>query len=139
MLGCLFSQNPDHWPVVGITPAALEIFANSDFKRKSRQGINRAHIVDRNSTYTYLLSVDIDFDLFWKTVTNSDKTILATSSENKNILNLLDHVLPIDTSLGLFKSKGFAWRHGAAEIAFLRGLYQIIGIIDPLASEESVQ
>ena len=55
MLGELFAVNPDAWRVVGITENALKVFAEHDFKRVSRMGINRSHLVERVQTYTTML------------------------------------------------------------------------------------
>ena len=47
MLTWAFVENPDHWRVVGVTEAALERFAQHDFRCVSGQKIHRAHLVDR--------------------------------------------------------------------------------------------
>ena len=62
ILGEVFSQNPYSWRIVGITTQALECFRQTNFVRASRMGVNRSHLVDRNGTYTKLLTNDHSFD-----------------------------------------------------------------------------
>lgn len=122
MLGGLLSCNPDTWRVVGITEEALLVFKEHNFKKVSRMGINRSHQVDRIETYTEMLTNKmIDIDSWWSFYSKNDTTILSTSSENmsKDGKKIID----IDTKLGLFKSQGFAWRHGKEEVLFLNNLY----------------
>jgi hypothetical protein len=119
MLGELFAAHEDHWQVIGITENALRVFAEHDFKRVSRMGINRSHLVDRVKTYTTMLEGPLmDIDEWWKFYRDNDTTILATSSENMS--NGFSKVYDIDPALGLFKSHGFAWKHKDPEIQFLK-------------------
>jgi hypothetical protein len=119
MLGELFAVHEDHWQVIGITENALRVFAEHDFKRVSRMGINRSHLVDRVKTYTTMLEGPLmDIDEWWKFYRDNDTTILATSSENMS--NGFSKVYDIDPTLGLFKSHGFAWKHKEPEIQFLK-------------------
>lgn len=119
MLGELFSLCDDHWQVIGITENALRVFAEHNFKRVSRMGINRSHLVDRHKTYTTMLDGPLlELDAWWKFYRGNDTTILATSSENMS--NGFSKVYNIDPALGLFKSHGFAWRHKEPEIQFLK-------------------
>lgn len=53
---------------------------------------------------------------------DNDITILATSTENMS--GKFSTVFPIDSNLGLFKSKGFAWRHSKKEQSFLREMFE---------------
>ena len=46
MLTWAFVENPEHWPVVGVTEAALERFAQHDFRCVSGLKIHRAHLVE---------------------------------------------------------------------------------------------
>ena len=111
----------DFWKVIGITKDALKVFSENNFKNKSKNSINRSHIKqDRIVTNTYLLTNDLSFDEFWKYLIENDKTILATSSENKT--NTFSDVIPIDESLNLFKSSGFGWKHNKSEIDFLKSI-----------------
>lgn len=41
MLSAIFKMNPNKWRVVGITEKAVIRFAENDFKRKSRIGVNK--------------------------------------------------------------------------------------------------
>jgi hypothetical protein len=123
MLGELFAVNPNAWRVIGITEAAVKVFAEHGFKRVSRMGINRSHLVDRIQTYTTMLEGPLmDCDEWWNFYVDTDKTILATSTENMG-KGEWSKVYDIDTSLGLFQSQGFAWRHKDPEINFLKELY----------------
>jgi hypothetical protein len=118
----IFADNPDCWRVVGITKSALKRFKDFKFKRASRMGINRSHIVDRNKTYRRLIEHPIyDIDAFWQFYEENDKTVLSTSSENMSGLDI-EAVIPVNV-VDLFKNSGFAWRHSKAEVSFLKGLY----------------
>lgn len=122
MLGELLSQAEDAWQVIGVTEEALKVFESHNFKRVSRMGINRSHLVDRHKTYTTMLEGPLmELDEWWNFFKDNDKTILATSSENMS--NGFSEVYPVDTSLGLFKTHGFAWRHKDPEITFLKEVY----------------
>jgi len=114
-----YSENP--WKVVGITEEALRVFASNDFRKKSRMGINRSHIVERNKTYSMLLSNDFTIDEFWKIFKENDKTILSTSSENMS--GKFSKQFEIESSSNLFKSSGYSWRHTSEEISELKRLY----------------
>jgi hypothetical protein len=112
----------DYWKVIGITKEALKIFSKNDFKSKSRLGIQRAHITqDRIVTNEYLLTNDLSFDEFWSYLIENDKTVLATSSENKR--NDFGEIIKIDENLDLFSARGFGWKHNKTEIEFLTKLW----------------
>lgn len=112
----------DYWKVIGITEEALKIFSKNNFKKKSKLGIQRAHIKqDRIVTNEYLLSNDLSFDEFWSYLIENDKTVLATSSENKR--NEFSQIIEINEDLNLFKATGFAWKHNNKEIKFLNNLW----------------
>lgn len=114
---------PDVWRVVGITEDALNLFAKHDFKRVSGMGINRSHLVRRHDTYTKLLSERVeDFDTWYKIYWDSDKTVLATKSENATDNH--SRIIPIDYKRGLFQTQGYAWRHRKVEQEFLRNLHK---------------
>lgn len=123
MLTELLSLNEDHWQVIGITEKALDVFVENNFKRVSRMGINRSHLVDRHKTYTIMLDGDLmSLDEWWKFYRQNDKTILATSAENTT--NNFSRTFEVDPALGLFKQKGFAWSHKKPEIEFLQQLHE---------------
>jgi len=66
MLTWAFVENPEHWPVVGVTEAALERFAQHDFRCVSGLKIHRARFgnlpcLARNwsSTIGYLFTIKV--------------------------------------------------------------------------------
>jgi hypothetical protein len=121
MLTWAFVENPDHWPVVGITHAALERFAEHDFRCVSKMGIHRAHLMNRRDWQATMLATRLPFNAWLDLYTQSDRTVLATSSENMKGQNL--DFIPIAVELGLFRSTGYRWRHTVAEREFLRNLH----------------
>jgi len=129
MLTYLFSIEPNCWRVTGISIDALKVFQENDFQRKSKMGINRSHIIRRFDSYKEILSKESkgefnNHEEWWNYYFESDKTILQTSSENMK-KNGNSRVIEI-SNLGwaLFKSKGYAWNHGNAEVELLRKLYE---------------
>ena len=123
MLGELLAEYEDAWRVIGITEKALAVFVEHDFKRVSRMGINRSHLVDRHKTYTTMLEGPLmECEEWWEFYIENDKTILATSAENMS--NGFSKIYEIDSKLGLFKMQGFAWKHKKPEIAFLKETVQ---------------
>lgn len=122
LLSELMGENPDHWRVVGITEQALTVFWENNFKKVSRMGINRSHLVDRHETFTYMLeNIMLDIDEWWQYYTERDKTVFATSGENMS--NVFSNVIYFEEQ-GLFRSSGFAWRHSKEESFFLQELYE---------------
>lgn len=120
----LFANQPNPWRVTGITHEALVVFSEHDFRKVSRMGINRAHIEARNSTYRALLEIEFkDMNAWWDYYYTRDMTILSTSSENMS--SQFSEIYLIDEMLGLFKTSGYAWKHGKNEIHFLRSLAQL--------------
>lgn len=121
MLSELMGCYEDHWRVVGITEEALKRFKEYDFKKTSKMGINRSHESDRNVTYKHMLSEKMEIESWWSYYIERDITILSTSSENMSKDKSI--IIKIDTERKLFKSQGFAWRHGKEETLFLKSLY----------------
>ncbi len=122
LLAELFTEGENPWRVVGITTEAVKCFQANGFKKVAKMGINRSHLVNRATTYKHLLSNEFnDLEIWWEYYFQSDKTILATSSEN--ITGNYSEIIDIDASLGLFKHKGFGWIHQKNEVEFLRILY----------------
>jgi hypothetical protein len=120
LLGCY----ENHWQIVGITEDALRRYKDYNFKKKSKQGINRSHIKPRSEIYSRLLNkelLDMGVDAWWEFFTENDKTILATSSENN--LEKFSQIFKIDPKLGLFKNAGFSHKHSKQEENFLKTLY----------------
>lgn len=122
----LFVMNPDGWRVVGITPAALDVFSKHGFERRSGMRVNRAHVIPRYKTYENMLEMQFsDKDELWDYYWERDHTILSTSSENMKSVsgNSSYFEVPQDHRI-LFRMKGFAWKHGDEEVAFLRELHK---------------
>lgn len=120
LLGCYENA----WRVTGVTYNALKVFSDLHFRRESGMGINRSHIVDRKSTYVTMLEGPLmECDEWWNFYLDNDKTILATSAENMS--NGFSEIFDVDSTLGLFKPQGFAWRHKDPEINFLKETYEL--------------
>jgi hypothetical protein len=66
-----------------------------------------------------MLSRDMELEEWWAFHQERDKSVLATSSENIRVE--FGRIIEIDPNAGLFKNSGYAWRHGNAEIAYLKG------------------
>jgi len=121
LLSELFAETPNPWRVVGITEKALNVFKEHNFKKISKMGINRSHEISRNDTYTHMFNnIFKDADTWWDYYFDRDKTILATSSENK--ASKFSTITLFDNPNHLFKSSGFAWRHRKQEEQFLKEL-----------------
>lgn len=122
MLQALLSDWPGVWAVVGVTSAALLVFKEHSFRRQSRMGINRSHLIPRNETFAAMLDVEMPQKEWWEFYMERDKTVLATASENMS--NRVLDFIPIEED-HLFVSAGYRWRHGAAEEQKLRDLHAI--------------
>jgi len=125
MISGLFSQNPFCWRVKGITLGALHEFCNNEWKKDGIK-INRSHVFNRIETHLDMLNNEMDKDKWWNFYWSRDYTILSLSSENKKISDL--DFISIDTDLGLFRTSGFAWRHGKAEKEYLKSLWDKHGL-----------
>lgn len=121
MLTWAFVENPGHWPVVGVTEAALARFAEHDFRCVTGMKIHRAHLVDRKLWQSAMLATKLEFDDWLSLYNQSDRTVLATSSENMRGEGR-DYI-PIPIQLGLFRSTGYKWKHTVAERKHLRNLH----------------
>ena len=107
----LLEASPVPWRVIGITHKALFLFKENDFKKKRGIKIQRAHLVDRDYWYSVLFETEWENSKQWYNfVYENDRTVLALSSENKNIKK-------ID-----FISTRISWKHGNEEISFLKNL-----------------
>jgi len=122
MLSWALAENPDHWPVVGITHAALERFAEHDFRYVSRMGVNRSHLIDRKVWQSAMLEKLLSFEEWVDLCNRSDRTVLATSSENMR--DEVNDFIAIPRGKGLFRSVGYKWRHTAEERKVLSSLHQ---------------
>jgi hypothetical protein len=114
------------WRVIGVSKEALIAIKQNGY-RKSGLKLQRAHINDRDIWYNELLNrAFVDCNEWYKFYQDNDKTILAFSSENKNIRNV--QCFPIDPNLNLFKSTRISWTHKKAEIEYLKNLAHVYGI-----------
>ena len=89
LIGLLLGAPKSSWRVVGITPAALELFRVEQFRKRPR-GVQRAHLFNRIDTSREILETQsplIEAELFdhWN---SRDMTILSLSGENKNIAGI---------------------------------------------------
>ena len=135
ILDQLLSDHKDIWQVIGITKNALIRFKEHDFMKETGMRINRSHIQDRNLTNRHLLENPFTEEEWWSYFRKHNKTILAISEENKNISKLPpDEILYFkdysfyDSSLNLFVSSSFAWRHTKKEKEFLINLYNSLSL-----------
>jgi hypothetical protein len=125
MLTELMANNPKMWQIVGITHNALHVFHKCNFKRVNRMGINRSHFLmgGRHTFYLNMLTNPLtDYQTWWQQYEEFDKTIFATSSENKK--NTFSEIIEFTNGHDMFKPSGYAWKHGQKEVDFLKKLYQ---------------
>lgn len=113
------------WRVVGITNAALQKFAELDFRYRPQNGLTRAHLTPRIATVRALLAkqAPISAEEFITTWLANDRTILCAKGENKN---LMPDYIPIENNDGLLFSCHrilAGWRHGKNEREYLRELF----------------
>ena len=129
ILTAIMGGRPWSWRVVGITPAALQSFRDSAYKKVARDGITRAHIQSRLVTSTELIRPEEPFSVeeFARIWIENDKTVLCVRGENKDPLP--DYISFADAELGLFRSSQIAWRHGKSERDYLVSLAREQGFI----------
>ncbi|MBS9718496.1 hypothetical protein ACFFUT_09135 [Pseudohalocynthiibacter aestuariivivens] len=86
IVGNMLAATPFGWRVVGITPSALSLFHDSNFRVRPK-GIQRAHIFNRIDTVKELLNCDIPVEPeeLFRTWELRDKTILCLNKENRRI------------------------------------------------------
>ena len=124
-LTTVMGGRPWSWHVIGITKAALLRYKELDFRRVSKSGITRAHLIPRIKTTTKLLNVDKPYSLeeFFDIWLSADKTVICGPGENKKEFNV--SYLPIDNvNYQLFNSATIGWKFRAKESKFLRSLYE---------------
>jgi hypothetical protein len=120
---CLFGREKWAWPVIGITPAALALYREAEWKRPKVKMV-RAHLIPRSDMVRHILNrpepmtEDELFDYWLK----ADRTVIVGPGENKK--NVPEY-LPIDNpDCRLFTCSdgvGFDY-HPAVEGAFLAAL-----------------
>jgi hypothetical protein len=109
------------WRVIGITPAALDKFAEADFYLESGQGIKRAHLRPPLDTARKLLRPvkPVSEGELFETWLADDPTILCAKGENKH-----SKYIKIENEDGtLFSGKSVGWHHGEREREFLKELH----------------
>lgn len=121
LLSELMTAADNFWSVVGITEEALVLFKDNSFKKAKR--IQRSHyLMDRYKFYSNIIANPIsDCEVWWNKYKDFDKTVFATSSENRK--NEYSKIFDIDPSLGLFRAYGYSWKHNKKEMHFLKDIY----------------
>jgi hypothetical protein len=127
MLTSLMGSRPWSWRVVGITDAALEVFAAHDFKRV-RGLVERGHLADRSQTaYELFFNRQSVMELgeFFEFFLERDKTVLMAKYENKSRSGgPIPLYTPIPMERELFPCGTLiGWQHRPREIEFLRQLH----------------
>ena len=103
LLTYLFAWENWSWRVVGISVKALEEIQKNKFA--SNKGVRRGHIKDRAKTYDLLTSKAFEYEEWWKTFWDNDKTELVTKEENNNP-EIKSEIIKVDISKGYFVSDG---------------------------------
>lgn len=118
----LLEQRPDRWAVIGVTPLALGVFRDNDFKNVSGMGIQRAHLyMQRIDLYRHLVCKKMRMADFWEFIQQNDKTVFSLKAENKK--DFSQSYYPIKDYSG-FLSANVGWRrHTANDIATLKNLF----------------
>ena len=124
LLTSLMGGKPWSWRVVGITPEALDLFAQNNFKRPPKL-IQRGHKFARVKTARKLFErpAPATLDEFFRIFLKNDKTVLMTAEQNQRkqfpkysgINNPDGDLFPCGPLVG--------WQHGKNEVEFLRKLY----------------
>ena len=124
MLDTIIAIWDGHWRVLGITKAALEVFAKEDYLKVSGIDINRSHTTDRHIRNTFLLENPMqDAEEWWQYVVDHDGTYFATKSENLSD-KWSEMVEFTELPDGAFRNAGFGWRHRkSVEMPYLKALH----------------
>lgn len=109
MLSNVMRSHEWSWKVTGITPNALAVYKRDEWRHKSGNNIQRAHLTDRKDMVRFVIIRDTPMSKeelldYWIL---TDRTILATKSENFNGLPSTWHKIDAD---GLFRDKGTGFR-----------------------------
>ena len=135
MLTTLYTMEPNHWRVTGISVEALKVFHDNGYKNRPKIGINRSHIVDRQDSNQELLQQFAfggfeNHEQWWEYFWGNDATCLMTSSENMKKTEASEIIYFDNPGFSLFKSKGFGWKHGKEEEELLEQLYKNAAVLN---------
>ena len=127
LLTGLMSAKEWSWRVIGITPEALEVFAEHDFKRPAGK-LQRGHQVDRVVTARELFQREKpeNIDEFFHTFLKNDQTVLMTNQQNRHRkVASVPQYIPIDNNEATLFPSGtlVGWKHRKVEVDFLRQLH----------------
>lgn len=128
MLTGLMGSRPWSWRVIGITPAALEIYAKNDFKSHDRQ-VQRGHMCHRRSTaeelYYNSRTEPMSETEFFEFFLPRDETVLMAKSENPHKPGKeFPKFISINKQLGLFPCGSLmGWKYHKKEMEYLRELH----------------
>jgi hypothetical protein len=114
MLSNVMRTHEWSWKVIGITPNALAVYKHDEWRHKSGNNIQRAHLTDRKDMVRWVIKRDTPMSKdellnYWIW---ADRTILATKSENSNRLPNTWHKIDAE---GLFRDKGTGFRFTIGE------------------------
>jgi len=114
------------WQVVGITEKALKQYRSQNFKRVSKDGITRGHIIPRAETANLVMNLSqyLSLEKFFEIWLKNDKTVLCARGENKKVL---PEYIAFQNDENLFNCKDMivGHKHKQEEIEFLKKLCQI--------------
>lgn len=128
MLTSLMGGKYWSWHVIGITPAALAVFAAADFKRPPHM-LQRGHKIDRSTTARAVFNraKPMTLNAFFKYYLECDQTVIMTNDENKHRpYSEFPKYIAIDNIDALLFPSGtlIGWQHRKAERAFLKNLWE---------------
>lgn len=126
ILTAIMAAKSFSWRVIGITPKALEQFAEYDYRKLKNSGLTRAHLYPRISTVSKLLEPKLPLSqtAFLQTWIDNDRTVICAKGENKEVVP--DFIAFENTNGDYFSCERVlaGWRHRKAEREFLRHLHQ---------------
>ena len=127
MLTALMGSRTWSWRVIGITSAALQLFADHNFDRPARQ-VQRGHRIARSDTARELfIAVDepMPREQFFEFFLERDKTVLMTVAQNRSRPGgVFPKFIKIPMGKELFPCGSLiGWEHRDQEKKFLRDLY----------------
>jgi hypothetical protein len=118
----IMQRYAEAWPVVGITPEAVEVILASVIESKHGKyrlsvvpKVQRAHLKNRVDTWVELMQFEHTLEQFWEAYTNADKTVVCLSTQNAGISRT--EYIPVPE--GLFSPLGYRARIGHPEIEWL--------------------